>query len=632
MRIDANVLILLLCISIVLQMIVIFIQSKLTKTFRGINLWLCGNIFIVIGLFLLLFRNLITIKLIAIIFSNMIILLGAILIYIGIVWFLDIKEKRLLISFIFVLFTLFLFYFTYAKDDLAFRIAISSISISSVSIITALELLCCKKSSLRSSCMFLGLLFLFNGTFFAIHALLSLIFTQKNSFFNPSVIQIDVFLVSIIGVYLWSYGLTIMINQKINVERKAALKRFQLIFNTSPDIVFISNLQSGIIVEVNNKFVTAIGYSKGEVINKTTTSLNFWHSEKEREKFITQIKEYGSCENYEVIIQRKDGSFLHGLISATLMDLEGSPHIISVTRDITERKRTEEKIKVLSQAVEQSPVSIVITNTSGDIQYVNKKFIELTGYSFEEVIGKNPRILKSGLAPVQTYKDLWSSVLQGKEWKGEFHNKKKSGELYWESASISPIFNDLGDMIQLLAIKEDITERKHLENELHKQANIDALTGISNRRSFIAAVENELIKNQRYPKQNAFLMLDIDHFKFVNDNFGHATGDIALAKVAKVCNETLRASDIFGRIGGEEFSVFLVETDFTEAQKIAERLRFNVENIQLFDDQGTKVPLQISIGITNFCKEEDTLQTLMVRSDKALYQAKSEGRNRVVAI
>ncbi len=134
--------------------------------------------------------------------------------------------------------------------------------------------------------------------------------------------------------------------------------------------------------------------------------------------------------------------------------------------EISERKTVEEKIHKLSQAVEQSPVSVMITDTKGDIEYVNSKFCQLTGYTIEEVIGKNPRFLQSGKTDPVNYKELWDNITFDSEWVGELHNRKKSGDLYWELASISPIKNQKNEITHFLAVKEDITHRKHIENEL----------------------------------------------------------------------------------------------------------------------------------------------------------------------
>ena len=134
--------------------------------------------------------------------------------------------------------------------------------------------------------------------------------------------------------------------------------------------------------------------------------------------------------------------------------------VVHIARDITERKQVEEKVHMLSQAVEQSPATVIITDKGGNIEYVNQKFSKISGYDYSEVIGKNSRVLKSGEKPPEEYSELWKTITSGHEWRGEFHNKKKSGELYWEYASISPIRNQEGDITHFLADKEDITERK----------------------------------------------------------------------------------------------------------------------------------------------------------------------------
>jgi PAS domain S-box-containing protein len=153
-----------------------------------------------------------------------------------------------------------------------------------------------------------------------------------------------------------------------------------------------------------------------------------------------------------------------------IRDTGGRPlRIIGTSMDITERKQAEEELKKLSQAVEQSPASVVITNLSGVIEYVNPKFCEVTGYTLEEAIGKNPRILKSGHTPPQVYRELWQTIKAGYEWRGEFQNKKKNGELYWESATISPLKSADSAIAYYLAVKEDITERKKMEESIREK-------------------------------------------------------------------------------------------------------------------------------------------------------------------
>jgi PAS domain S-box-containing protein len=189
----------------------------------------------------------------------------------------------------------------------------------------------------------------------------------------------------------------------------------------------------------------------------------------------------------------KDGSIIWVELAATLLrDANQSPTgILTVIRDVTDRKRAGEKLRIFSRAVEQSPASIVITDTQGNIAYINSKFTEVTGYHLDEVLQQNPRILKSGEMSSDYYKELWQTIISGKEWYGEFHNKKKNGELYWELASISPVFDTSGVITHFLAVKEDITERKHAEEEIRK-LNQELENRVADRTAQLEATNKEL--------------------------------------------------------------------------------------------------------------------------------------------
>ena len=163
--------------------------------------------------------------------------------------------------------------------------------------------------------------------------------------------------------------------------------------------------------------------------------------------------------------RRKDGQEIFIQLSLSSIQMDDGWHAVGIIRDITERRRMEDKLRQLSMAVEQSPASVVITDPAGNIEYVNPKFMQSTGYIQAEVLGKNPCVLKSGEQSPETYRELWQTITSGKEWHGEFHNKKKNGELYWESASISPIRDLIGRITHFVAVKEDITARKLMEAE-----------------------------------------------------------------------------------------------------------------------------------------------------------------------
>jgi len=187
------------------------------------------------------------------------------------------------------------------------------------------------------------------------------------------------------------------------------------------------------------------------------------------------------------------------------------------------------------------------------------------------------------------------------------------------------------DLLSVVSLQVSLgIDRKRLENELQKQAIIDELTGVYNRRHFLSRAAEELKRQERYEGGCVLLMLDIDHFKKVNDLYGHAAGDAALRKVAAVCEEILRDSDVFGRIGGEEFAALLTEVSGEAGFLVAQRLRQNIEDIDFQSENGQPIELQASIGIAVRLTRKETLADLMKRADAALYRAKSEGRNRVV--
>jgi diguanylate cyclase (GGDEF)-like protein/PAS domain S-box-containing protein len=318
--------------------------------------------------------------------------------------------------------------------------------------------------------------------------------------------------------------------------------------------------------------------------------------------------------------------------------------------ELTERKQVEEKLQKLSRAVEQSPASIVITDTGGRIEYVNPRFTEVTGYSAEEVIGNNPRVLKTDKTPHETHRQLWQALTSGSEWHGEFINRKKNGEEYYESASISPIMNDQGTVTHYLAVKEDITGQKMAEKELRNKNQIlqfqleaieklqaelreqvirDPLTGLYNRRYLVETQERELAHALREGYKVGFVMIDIDHFKKVNDTFGHEVGDQVLRQLAALIKDQTRLGDIVCRYGGEEILVILLNVTRETAFQITDRWRIAFMNSNLPVECG-QAKCTISCGISIYPTHGGTANELITLADKAMYQAKAAGRNRVV--
>ncbi|MCP5420860.1 MAG: EAL domain-containing protein [Gammaproteobacteria bacterium] len=297
-----------------------------------------------------------------------------------------------------------------------------------------------------------------------------------------------------------------------------------------------------------------------------------------------------------------------------------------VRNDITQRKRTEEHLLKLFRAVEQSPVSVVITNLQGDIEYVNPKFVEVTGYSAEEVIGQNSRLLKSGDKPSREYQELWETIKSGKEWRGEFLNRKKDGTLYWEFASISPVKTVDDKITHYLAVKEDITLRKEYETRLLHMANFDEITHLPNRALAMDRLSAALARARRHNCKVGLLFIDLDQFKKVNDTLGHAAGDLLLNQAGQRFRNCLREDDTVARLGGDEFAIILPEIeDALDAEPVAARILEAFSHHFVVD--GHEVYTTTSIGIAVFPDHSHHVDTLMRDADTAMYLAKSKGRN-----
>lgn len=280
------------------------------------------------------------------------------------------------------------------------------------------------------------------------------------------------------------------------------------------------------------------------------------------------------------------------------------------------------------QGIERNPLSIVLTDSKGYIEYTNNMFSELTGYKKEEVYKQHTRVLKSGKTNDDEYKQLWESISQGCLWSGEFYNKRKDGSLFWISASISPIYDNFGKIVKYLGIQEDITEKKLLNEKLTFLAQNDSLTTLLNRRAFFNKLENEILRHKRIEKSMIIIMSDIDKFKNVNDLYGHQIGDEVLIHISNILKRQVRNMDLLGRYGGEEFILALPETGLDESITLAERLRNEVENSFILSGN-EEIKVTISIGIALWHNTEDISSTIR-RADDKLYKAKENGRNCVV--
>ncbi|MFA6470276.1 MAG: PAS domain S-box protein [Bacteroidota bacterium] len=260
------------------------------------------------------------------------------------------------------------------------------------------------------------------------------------------------------------------ITEKKRVEQER--EQYFKFFKTSTDIMVIAD-PNGCFLKVNPSCIRLLGYSEEELFLKPFVSL--LHPD-DRQKTIDEMNrqmQQGYTLDFENRYLCKDGSYLWLSWIANYDKQAGVTY--ATARDITDRKRTEEKLHIFSRAIEQSTVSIVITDTEGIIEYVNPKFLQNTEYTFEEIVGKKPNILKTGHTSQKEYERMWKTISAGGEWWGEFLNKKKSGKVFWENASISPIKNEQGVITHFLGVKEDVSEKKKLQEQVEQVQKIESL-------------------------------------------------------------------------------------------------------------------------------------------------------------
>lgn len=251
--------------------------------------------------------------------------------------------------------------------------------------------------------------------------------------------------------------------------------RFQSLVEQS--LVGIYLLQDGIFSYVNPKFAKIFGYQQNELIESRTLSDLVAENDRNKviDSYLNLLGENAQSLHCYFQGKRKYAKIIDLEAHGAKTELNGKPAVIGTLLDITERKRAEEELRKLWRAVEQSPVSVVITDTDGNIEYVNPKFTAVSGYNEQELLGKNPRILQAGTMKPDEYKQMWETITAGKEWHGEYHNKKKNGELFWESASISAIKNTEGQITHYVGVKEDITERKKSIEQLRQAQKMEAI-------------------------------------------------------------------------------------------------------------------------------------------------------------
>lgn len=309
-----------------------------------------------------------------------------------------------------------------------------------------------------------------------------------------------------------------------------------------------------------------------------------------------------------------------GLVAANIrratVEVKDHPRMAVYLRDVTERVREEEHLRQFAVIFDAISEGVIITKPDTVIVAVNRAFTAITGYPQEEAVGRTLEFLYHD---TEVYQEIRRILEREGQWQGELRKRRRDGEVYLEEASINAVRSDDDELIHYVGVSTDVTGVRNLRH----RADHDPLTRLYNRYVFQQHLDEEIRRTERYGGAFSLIMFDLDHFKTVNDRYGHDVGDQVLRLVSTLAAEEVRDADILARWGGEEFMILLPETDIDSAGVVAERVRARIASTN-FEGSGG---VTISLGMAGYQAGESG-EMLIHRVDSALYQAKASGRNR----
>ncbi|VAW89596.1 diguanylate cyclase/phosphodiesterase (GGDEF & EAL domains) with PAS/PAC sensor(s) [hydrothermal vent metagenome] len=415
---------------------------------------------------------------------------------------------------------------------------------------------------------------------------------------------------------------------------KESEERFRTLVENAPEAIFVLDVKSNRIIDANENAALLFGRPRDELIGSNYLTLSpgvqpDGQSSSELACRFVNDTVAGETPVYEWVYQNSRGNHIVCETRLVKLPAAGKELIRGSITDISGRKQTEAQQQKFSMALEQTADAIMITNADGIIEYTNKSFEAITGYSLAEVVGKTPRILKS-TGPTQNqpafYEKLWRTIKSGEVFNDVLINKRKDGSIYYEEKTITPLKSAAGEITHFISTGRDISERMRTQEYLQFLAHHDVLTQLPNRVLFIDRLEHAIINANRNNSMIAVLFADLDRFKFINDTLGHDTGDLVLKMVSGRFISSLRSGDTVSRQGGDEFAILLENIKSTEQiTLICEKLLKSVSQSMLINEQ--ELFVSVSIGISVFPGDSLNPQVLIKHADIAMYRAKESGRN-----
>lgn len=411
--------------------------------------------------------------------------------------------------------------------------------------------------------------------------------------------------------------------EKREVENQQLLST---IIEHAAALVYVHNNKHELIL-CNQQFEKAVGHERASIIGKNRAHFlpaEIAHEHNQNDLLVLHERKTSSFEESNV---EADGLHTYLTIKSPLISDKDVPWaVVGISTDITARKRSENEGKLAATVFRHTADGIIITDASGLILSVNQAFTDITGYIAAEVIGCNPRMLKSGRHDHAFYENMWQQVLNDGVWQGEIWNSRKNGEIFPEWQTITSVKNESGETINYVSVFSDITEIKRSQERLERMAHFDALTELPNRMLFKDRVAQALNHAQRSHTKLAIILFDLDGFKNVNDSLGHPIGDRLLQLVAQRLHHCMRAEDTVSRLGGDEFAVLIADLNSSDdVIQVAQKILDASHQPYLVEDH--TVMITSSVGIAIFPDDAMNDNDLIRNADAAMYEAKAKGKN-----
>ncbi|MES9966651.1 MAG: EAL domain-containing protein [Sedimenticola sp.] len=421
----------------------------------------------------------------------------------------------------------------------------------------------------------------------------------------------------------------VILRQQANESLKSSEEHFRSISETAQDAIISTN-DKGAIISWNKGAAAIFGYMPDEIFGQPLTKIMPPRYHDRYHLAMTSLSRTGKINQLgkpaETCGLNKDGVEFPIEISLSTWHDTKNLNITGIVRDITERKRHEEQLRQAATVFENATEGVIIADADSIITSVNRAITDITGYTAEEIIGNSPRLWKSQHHDSHFYQNMWSSIDQTGQWKGEIWNRRKDGKAFPCWQTIRAIKDDDGLIIHYVSVMSDITSIKESQEQVEYLAHHDPLTGLPNRLLFNARVDHAIDRANRNRKALGMMFMDIDNFKHINDSLGHPTGDTILQLAASKLEKLVRDNDTVARIGGDEFILLFEDLeDLHETGVIAEKILTAFSEPFHLEDH--TLHITTSIGISLYPRDGDDVNTLVRNADTAMYQAKERGKN-----